>query len=248
MRRDLTFALAVALGATLAAPGVAAAQQRTSLRFQVAAWPDGAVLGTSLVAAAVPTLWPNAFPHATGAPCDPAALWSIDRGTVGPVRPAANALSTASLGAEALLGALFLVHSRRGEGAAPVVEDATVIAEALSLTEAATAWTKVLFHRPRPFLYVSSATGTPTADDGRSFPSGHASIAFAAAAAYASVLHRRGIASANKVQIGLLFGAATATAALRVVAHKHFPTDVAAGALLGFVIGWTVPALHPVRP
>jgi len=45
----------------------------------------------------------------------------------------------------------------------------------------------------------------------------------------------------------VLFGAAAATAALRVIAHKHFPTDVATGAALGFVVGWTVPALHPVR-
>ncbi len=248
MRRQLTFGLVVALAATLVAPGTAAAQQRASLRFKTGWWPDGAVIGTSLAAAAVPTLWPNAFPRATCAPCDPAALWPVDRGTVGPVRRTADALSTVSLGAEAVLGALFLAHTRSGAGTAAYVEDATVIADAVSLTAAATMWTKVLFHRPRPYLYLPASTGTPTADDGRSFPSSHAAVAFAAAAAYASVLHRRGIASANKLQIGVLFGAATATAALRVVAHKHFPTDVAAGALLGFVIGWTVPALHPVRP
>jgi len=79
-------------------------------------------------------------------------------------------------------------------------------------------------------------------------PSEHSSIAFAAAAAYASVLHRRGIAGNHKLQIGALFTAAAATATLRVVARRHFPTDVVAGAALGFVIGWTVPAIHPVVP
>ena len=247
MRRELTFALAVALATTLVGPGAALAQQRPALRFQVGLWPDGAVLGASLAGAAVPTLWPNAFARATCAPCDPAALWPIDRGAVGPVRPGADALSTATIGAEALLGAIFLAHVRSGEGTSAFAEDATVIADAVSLTELATVWTKVLVHRPRPYLYLPTASGPPGADDGRSFPSSHASVAFAAAAAYASVLHRRGIAGDHKLQIGVLFGAATATAALRVIARRHFPTDVAAGALLGLVIGWTVPAIHAVQ-
>lgn len=248
MRRALTSTLAVALGAGLFGPGAALAQQRASLRFKVGLWPDGAVVGTSLAVAAVPLLWPNGFARATCAPCDPAALWPVDRTTIGPARAVPDALSYATLGAEAALGTLFLAHVRRGEGTAAFVGDATVIAQAVTLTEAVTEWTKVLVHRPRPFLYAPGAGGTPTADDGRSFPSSHASVAFAAAAAYASILHRRGIASRNKLQIGLLFGAATVTAALRVVAHKHFPTDVAAGAALGFVIGWTLPALHSILP
>ena len=79
-------------------------------------------------------------------------------------------------------------------------------------------------------------------------PSSHASVAFAAAAAYASILHRRGLARSHAGQIAVLFGAAAATGVLRVVAHRHFPTDVAAGAALGFVIGWTLPALHATLP
>ena len=248
MRRALTVGLSVALAASLLGPGDAAAQQRPTLRFKVGPWPDGAVVGTSLAVAAVPLLWPDGFAHATCAPCDPAALWRLDRSTIGRARPAPDGLSYATLGAEAVLGTLFLAHARRGEGTAAFVEDATVIAQAVTITAAVTEWTKVLVHRPRPYLYDPTAGGTPSADDGRSFPSSHASVAFAAAAAYASILHRRGIAGSNKLQIGLLFGAATATAVLRVVAHKHFPTDVAAGAALGFVIGWAVPAIHPVLP
>lgn len=248
MRRALTFGLAITLAASLLGSGAAAAQQRPTLRFKVGPWPDGAVVGTSLAVAAVPLLWPNGFAHATCAPCNPAALWPLDRSTIGPVRAVPDGLSYATLGAEAVLGTLFLTHVRRGDGTAAFVGDATVIAQAVTITEAVTEWTKVLVHRPRPYLYVPSATGAPSADDGRSFPSSHASVAFAAAAAYASILHRRGLAGSNKLQIGVLFGAATATAVLRVVAHKHFPTDVAAGAALGFVIGWTVPSLHPVLP
>jgi membrane-associated phospholipid phosphatase len=221
----------------------------TPVRFPIRPWPDGVGAGAAVAAAAVPLVWPNAFPHATCSPCNPSSLWGLDRDAVGPVRAAANAFSSVTLGAEAVMGALFLAASRRGEGTGPFVEDAVVIAEAVSATAAATEWTKILFHRARPYLYLASGSPpTPTADDGRSFPSSHASIAFAAAAAYASLLNRRGIAGRHKTDIALLFAAAAATGALRVLAHKHFPTDVAAGAALGFAIGWTIPAIHPTLP
>jgi membrane-associated phospholipid phosphatase len=243
LRRALTFGLAL----VLAAPAAARAQERPEVRFRVGVWPDGAVVAGGFAAAVVPLVWPGSFAHATCAPCNPAPLWSIDRSTVGPIRSAASLASYGTIGVEAALGAFFLARSRQGQGTAAFVEDATVIAEAVSLTTAATTWTKVLVHRPRPYRYLTDATGTPTADDGRSFPSNHASVAFAAAAAFASILHRRGIAGRHKVEIGLLFAAAAATGVLRVAAHEHFPTDVLAGATLGFTIGWTIPALHAIR-
>jgi membrane-associated phospholipid phosphatase len=248
LRRALTFALSVSLGATALGGGVARAQQRPALRFKVGLWPDAALVTAGVSLTAVPLLWPNSFPRATCAPCDRSGLWSLDRGAIGPQGRTADVLSYATLGAEAALGTLFLARSRRGQPGAAFFEDATVIAEAVSLTEAVTEWTKVLVHRPRPYRYTAAATGTASADDGRSFPSSHASVAFAAAAAYASLLHRRGLAGRNKLEIGLLFAAATATSVLRVAAHKHFPTDVAAGAALGFAIGWTLPAIHVVSP
>lgn len=243
MRRDLTFALSL----LLFAPSVGRAQQ-PSLRYHVRPWRDGAVVATAAAAALVPMLWPRSFAHATCAPCDPAALWPVDRGVVGTVRPAADAASTGTLGLEAALGTVFLLSSRRGQGADALMGDVTVIAQAVTITQAATAWAKILFHRPRPYLYASTATGPVAPEDGWSMPSGHTSVAFAAAAAYASVLHRRGLAGQNKVQIGVLFAAAATTGILRVVAHKHFPTDVVAGAALGFAIGWTIPAIHPTVP
>ncbi len=243
MRRALTFAVSLMLLGPLTGQA-----QQPSVRFRIHPWTDGAVVAAGLSAALVPVLWPNGFPHATCAPCDPAALWRLDRGAVGPVRNGVSALSTGTVALEALLGVAFLASSRRGEGLGAYVEDATVIAQAVTVTAAATEWAKVLFHRPRPFLYAPGASGPVAADDGRSMPSEHTSIAFAAAAAYASVLHRRGMAGRNKLQIGALFAAAATTAALRVVAREHFPTDVAAGAVLGFAIGWTLPALHATLP
>ena len=72
-------------------------------------------------------------------------------------------------------------------------------------------------------------------------------MAFAAAAAAASILHRRGELHRHKVETVLLFAAAATTAALRVAAHRHFPTDVVAGAALGTAVGWVVPLLHPLQ-
>ncbi len=244
MRRALTFVLL----ATVAAPYGAAAQQVSpSLRFRIGAWPDAVVLGSSVTAALVPVVWSGSFAHATCAPCDPARLWGIDRGTVGSLRPAAAAFSNGTLAAEGVLGAVFLARSRRGEGSGAFFGDATVIAEAVTIAQAATSWAKVLFHRPRPYLYVPGSS-PPTADDGRSMPSGHTSTAFAAAAAYASILHRRGLLRSHAAEVTVLFGAATATGILRVVSHEHFPTDVVAGAALGFAVGWVIPAIHATLP
>jgi membrane-associated phospholipid phosphatase len=244
LRRTLTFALALAA----AAPAAAWAQQRPDLRFKTRVWPDGAIITTSLVATAIPLVLPGSFGRATCSPCNPAGLWSLDRATIGPQRSFPDVLSYVSAGAEAVMGVLFLADSRRGQAPAAFWEDATVGVQAVSIAAAATEWLKVLVHRPRPFLYLPTASGTPSADNGRGFPSSHSSVAFAAAAAYASMLHRRGLLGQHKLQVGLLFGAATVTAALRVVAHKHFPTDAMAGAVLGFAIGWTVPSLHAVLP
>ena len=73
-------------------------------------------------------------------------------------------------------------------------------------------------------------TVRPDESDNRSFPSGHASASFAAAA----TLHKR---------YGWKYGApayavATFVGGARVAAHKHFVRDVFAGAALGTAGGW----------
>jgi membrane-associated phospholipid phosphatase len=242
LRRALTFAL----GLTLAPPLTDAARaQQTSLRFPIHVWPDGVVVVAGATAALMPVLWPKSFAYATCAPCDPSRLWAIDRGTIGPVRDAANAFSYGTSATEVGLGMLFIAASRRGEGRGPFLEDAAVVTQAVSVTAAATMALKILFHRPRPLMYQP---GPYTPDDGRGFPSSHTSLSFAVAAAYASILHRRGILGSHKLQMGALLTTAVATGVLRVVSREHFPTDVIGGAVLGSAIGWFLPQLHHTTP
>jgi membrane-associated phospholipid phosphatase len=83
---------------------------------------------------------------------------------------------------------------------------------------------KAVFRRRRPALEdLPALIATPTA---LSFPSAHASSSFAAARAYAGLL-----------PTGPLYATAAAMAASRVYLGVHYPSDVAAGALLGIAFG-----------
>jgi membrane-associated phospholipid phosphatase len=71
----------------------------------------------------------------------------------------------------------------------------------------------------------------PDMSDHRSFPSGHASNAFAMASVFARHYKKLAIP---------LYGVATYVAASRMAANKHYFSDVVAGSGLGWVIGRSV--------
>jgi len=148
------------------------------------------------------------------------------------------------------------VGNRLGSGAVLVVISAVMVAagwllkravlsragfESLLAHGAAALIIQVLKHligRPRPrMMHNGGFQFGPSLETGLdSFPSGHTAASFAMATVVAR--HFPGLAWP-------LYGAATAVAMSRVVRGSHFPTDVAAGLVLGVLVGAVV--AHPLR-
>ncbi len=218
------------------------------VRYHLQPLADGGVTVAAAGLSALPSLLGDRLPVASCAgACDPANLWGIDRGTVGLGRSdtPSNVALYATVGGSALL----VAATRLGEPDArrAVLEDAVVMAQTAAIDGAITQWLKVAVHRARPERYTAQGATFTAIEDSRSFPSGHASFAFAAASAAASILHRRGELHRHKLETALLFPAAATTSVLRGSAHRHSPTDVVAGAALGSAVGWFVPQLHPIQ-
>jgi membrane-associated phospholipid phosphatase len=101
--------------------------------------------------------------------------------------------------------------------------------EAIVLTSITTKGLKAAFGRQRP---RSSPSPNRWGDGGSSFPSGHTSVAFAAAQVLADELPRE--------QWGwrvLAYGLAGATAVARMDSNAHWLSDTVAGAALGMATG-----------
>ncbi|PYP75045.1 MAG: hypothetical protein DMD25_13910 [Gemmatimonadetes bacterium] len=218
----------------------AAGQAPYSLR-----WGDAVSVAAAGVAALIPdaTKLPKVAPSC--APCDPQSLPGIDRSALHTFSGSAGTMSTALLvGTVGFAG----IASLDGATAAQRRGHVAVFANSLAWTLAATDWMKVLVRRKRPVLYTAdaaAAAGDPNSQ--RSFPSGHASIAFAAATSYVVMARREHLPHRGR-NAALLYVGALGVAALRVAAGKHFPTDVLGGAALGTGIGWLAAKVHPTEP
>ncbi len=171
---------------------------------------------------------------------DRASNWAVGAGVLFPL-----AVGALSVRAEAR-------RAGRDEGPAlrtGLLRRAGLYAQASLLNDGLTLLLKHAVSRPRPVLYRrwSETEGTPRAWAFDAFPSGHASrAACAAALGIMDHLHTRsGAGWGERFAVGLAGGAlAGGTAALRVESGEHFPTDAAAGLLLGTACGAGVPLLH----
>ena len=231
-------ALTLMLLVVVARPGAAQAPYR-------ATWWDAASVAAAATVAVIPTAagLPDEPPPC--APCDPASVPGIDRSALHTFSGAAGTASSVLLVGVAGFAGLA---SLDGASAAQVRGHAAVFANSLAWTFAASEWLKVLAHRSRPVLYTAAAPAAASQPDNRrSLPSGHASLAFAAATTYAVMARRERLPHRTRNTV-LLYAGALGVAALRVAAGKHFPTDVASGAALGTGVGWLVARLHPTVP
>jgi len=208
-------------------------------------WGDAVSVAAAGIVAVIPhaTKLPKAAPSC--APCDPASLPGIDR----------VALHTFSGSAGTTSGVLLVgvigfagVTSFDGATSAQRRGHVAVLANSVAWTLAATDWMKVAVRRKRPVLYTAGATAAAADPNSqRSFPSGHASIAFAAATTYLTMAQREHLPHRGR-NAALLYVGALGVSVLRVSAGKHFPTDVLGGAVLGTGIGWLAAKVHPTQP
>jgi hypothetical protein len=210
-----------------------------------ATWWDAASVSAAAGVALVPVLLALPKGPPSCAPCDPRSVPGIDQVALRTFSSGAGTASSLLLAG--VVGTAGLA-SLRDLPPAQARGNAAVFMNSLAWTEAATQWIKVTVRRNRPILYTAAAAAaTGDRSNQQSFPSGHASIAFAAATSYLVMADRQHLQHRTRNAIVLYTGAA-AVAALRVDAGKHFPTDVAGAALLGSGIAWLVATIHPTAP
>lgn len=124
-----------------------------------------------------------------------------------------------------------------------------MFAEAYAIMGGVTYLTKVAAARKRPYLYNTDLTPEERlragSDPKSSFFSGHAAAAFTAAAFLSKVFTDvYGPSPWSTLVWASSLSLAAYTSFARVKAGVHFPTDVIAGAAVGFAIGYLVPVLH----
>jgi membrane-associated phospholipid phosphatase len=182
-------------------------------------------------------------------PCSPMGINGLDRGFAGePIRKgadtASNVLNSVTLTVPFLIG--YLDRRSKPSGSREFKADAFILGETLLLNEGLNSLVKNLVGRPRPFAYGLTA-GDPALTQKAtytSFYSAHTSSALAVSMAYGKIYARHHPNGRHALVYGIGIGVASTTAALRVRASKHFPTDVLVGAASGIAIGLTVPGLH----
>jgi membrane-associated phospholipid phosphatase len=106
---------------------------------------------------------------------------------------------------------------------------------------------KGTFPRYRPFVYNADVPGhlKLNQDARRSFFSGHTSIAFTSMIFFATVLttYYPGSQWEPYAWTGSIL-LASSVGYLRIIAGKHYPTDVLVGAIVGSLVGYIIPKIH----
>lgn len=140
--------------------------------------------------------------------------------------------------------ALFLVGENSRQNMGQIV---VMYTEAIFINSGLTSMTKSLFRRPRPFVFNDQVLEENKLTKGarKSFLSGHTSMTAVNTFFVAKVFSDFYPDSKLKPFVwGVAILAPAATGLNRVLAGKHYPTDVLAGYALGATIGYLVPHWH----
>jgi membrane-associated phospholipid phosphatase len=176
----------------------------------------------------------------------------FDRWAIGFYNRDLDALSTALLGAGiAAPAAVNAWEALSGRNDVPgFITDWILFGEVYLITSSLAISGKAAGVHARPLAYGSRAPAAERAsgDAGSSFYSAHTAGAFAAAVFTAYTYQLKHPESPAVPYLwGAMLGMAGSVGALRVFSGKHFPSDVAVGALMGAAVGYAVPRLHLVR-
>ena len=200
------------------------------------------------------------IPHSKGEWTEPLQIdleaRRIFRGETLERRRMADAWSDGTLSAAIavpFLGDALLLSGARDGDWETAAQTFNIGLQSMAITGIMTASIKALVGRERPY---ARGCRLETMDDPecsrleevetyRSFTSGHSAYAFTAAGLacfHHSELRLFG-SSGDEVTCAMTLAFATATAALRMTADKHYLSDVAAGSAIGLLSGYAVPRL-----
>lgn len=217
---------------------------------------DATTIGVSAIVWWVPALTLSRFVDADGCACDRRDVNGLDRSTAGHYRPGlsaagdigVSALAALVLGAEAVD---MITDSQASHPLASFFTDFTIIAEAWLVTGALNQVVKLAAARPRPLLYERALTDPLQRDPDNylSFYSSHTSSAFTIGLAYAQTFAFRHPNSPARFWVyAAAVAAGSGIGLTRILAGKHFPSDVLVGAAAGTASGLLIPWLHLHTP
>lgn len=230
--------LAVTLAAT--PPGGPAAEAPSPAAvYRLHPRVDALVMGAAALAISVPTLLAADIVRER-CPCDRSSVNRFDRGAIGNHDDTADVVSTvtalAAMAAPPLADLALL-----GEGET-LYADLAIFAETLLVNGALVEIAKYAVQRPLPRTYAGDPDLVHQPGGYRSFYSGHTSTTFAALVSGAYTARLR---YGERLWPWLVaLGGGASVGVERVLAGRHFPSDVLVGAAAGIAVGLGVPWLH----
>jgi membrane-associated phospholipid phosphatase len=211
---------------------------------------DFSIIGSAIVMGeAYNILNKNVIPHDTASisKLNSNQIFSIDKSLMADYHSDIAEISDYMLALNMTLP--FVLMADKDVGGEPL-KYGLIYLETVAITASVTGLVKNIATRTRPFVYGKNADLKMKMEkDARlSYFSGHSSWSFASAVFISSLYAKLNPNSEYQSYVwGSTLALAATTATLRVVAGKHYFTDVLTGAVVGGFIGWFIPYLHEIE-